>query len=58
MCIKIYIFRSKKKKHAHKNAKETKENRKTKEKEKVRENVVLAVNSICGKLNGIGGYRL
>ena len=49
--IKIYIFCFKHKKQAQeKHAKETKENRKT---EKVRENVVVAANSICGKSNGI-----
>ena len=58
-CVSKYIFFvSNKKKHAHKNAKETKENRKTKEKEKVRENVLFAVNSICGKSNWIRRYRL
>ena len=60
MCIKIYIFCFKQKKHAHKNAKETKENKKTKKqkqnkktKKKDRENVVVVVNSIFGKFNGI-----
>ena len=54
MCIKIYIFCYKQKKHAHKNAKETKENKKTKKqkqkktKKKDRENVAVVVNSICG----------
>ena len=57
--IKINIFSFKQKKHAQeKHAKETKENRKTKKtkkekKEKVGENVVVAVNSICGKSKGI-----